>query len=262
MSNPQEHCGVNLSVAFTADVCIMEGRVFHYSIRMAEAPNSTVNLFVTGEYLQTIVTAQFTMDDWAEPHFITVLFNENIDITGNYWMLLRHTFVVESDEKLTTRPSWSHARYPLQREEFNVTSTAQNVTAWVPGRLYSPLTQTFRHLEIPILVRDNDEVKVDPVIGEYGRKFRLHTRVKAGAPSWRGPFTVGPSFFKPLFKDDLAEEPDDFWTHGVTGLPGVQTTTNRVFCCTPCFSCLPAVQILPFDSTDISMGSSKESPRI
>ena len=189
MSNPAEHC----DIAYTPDMCAKEGGVLHYSIRLAEAPDTDVKLLISSKDLQHVTTT-ITTEDWSEPHYVTLHLHEDIIIGGHHWMLVHHQFesiVLEeaSNSTAVSDPftSWSHARVPFgnaDRDRTAKNTIGTNVTAWLGGKLYSSTTQSLRPLAMPVLIRDNDEVKVDPVIGEYGRKWRLSSRVAAGQPAW------------------------------------------------------------------------------
>ena len=209
MLNPQEHC----RLGWVKDVCLTEGQSWTYTISMAEQPDSDVTLTVSGKYLQTPVTRVFTAQDYSEPHEIQVNLKDNMAITGHYWMELEHTFVggvapvgtrwgtgqantsvVESghvctarskDRCVDTATAWSHARPPRRND----------ATGWSPGLLYSDITRSFLPLKVPILILENDKYELHDRIGEIGRKYRLHSKVEGGRPAWRGPFTLGPSFF-------------------------------------------------------------------
>ena len=91
MSNPKEHCNLGFH-----HLCLVEGGAFDYTIRLGEAPPGPVQLHVTGAYLQYDTKVVFTEDNFAEPHLITIMLDENIDITGNYWMELKHNFTLLS----------------------------------------------------------------------------------------------------------------------------------------------------------------------
>jgi hypothetical protein len=145
--------------------------------------------------------------------------------------------------------AWSEARYPLNRKSFdtdfrdrifdnrthrlqnkidNETFSRRNITAWAGGKFWSDATQTYRPLSIPLLVQDNDRWKFDKVLGDWGRLYRLLSRVSRTSPAWRGPFTVDKSFFASqlnLQDSDLSEEQtvkDDFFvTKGIFALPDI-----------------------------------------
>jgi len=223
-SNPEEHC----DMSFTPDVCIKEGGTLRYSIRLGEEPATDVKLLVASDFMQTTFTSVFTrssgsrkVTDWNVSHFITVFLNENLYIGTNYWMYLHHQFTsigpLASADPLLLTPwaqsaaintdatfsvPWSHARAPFSnprrdRTSNNTISNDESVTAWQGGRFFSPKRQAFVPLSIPIMIRENDQVRVHPVLGEIGRKWRLNSWVSSVEPKFRGPFTVGPSFFDP-----------------------------------------------------------------
>ena len=81
MSNPREHCNLGFE-----NWCLDEGRVIVYSISLGEPPLGDMVLRVSGEYLQYSVDIVFTVEDYAEPHEITLVFIEDTLVSGNYWM--------------------------------------------------------------------------------------------------------------------------------------------------------------------------------
>ena len=222
MINPAEHC----NAGWRPDVCLGEGKTWTYTVRFAQAPASNVTLTVSGKFLQANVSVVFTPEDFDAPHNITVFIDDNMAITGHAWMELVHTFaggvqpVAEQlladalgenhpDHICSNRSkyhcadpatAWSHARVP-NLPAANMTGWlphSDNMTgmgAWVPGRLWSSTTNSYYSLRLPVLILDNDKFEVHPYLGETGRKFQLDSRVEAGQPAWRGPFTLGPSFF-------------------------------------------------------------------
>ena len=92
MSNPKEHCNLGFN-----HLCLAEGGAFDYTLRLGEVPPGPVELRVSGEYLQHEVVVVFTPEDFSEPHEVTIALYENLDITGNYWMHLNHTFALLGD---------------------------------------------------------------------------------------------------------------------------------------------------------------------
>ena len=86
------------------------------------------------------------------------------------------------------RTAWSHSRPPHAH-------MTTEVSGWVPGRFWSPTTKVFYQLKLPILVLDNDEYEIDELLGEVGRVWKIDSTVEEGTPMWRGPFTLGSSFF-------------------------------------------------------------------
>jgi len=222
MLNPVEHC----NSGWTPDVCIGEGKALKYSIRLGSAPASDVRLTVSGKFLQTNVTRWFTPDDYMQPHEITVHMKENLAITGHYWFELQHTFdggVAPVTEGAVQRGPGARG-YDRAQERFVDLSTAQHghvctsrdkgrcideatawstaraphlsgVTGWSPGKLYSSATGSYYPLSLPVLVLDNDEYILHEYLGEMGRLYGLDSLVETGLDAWRGPFSLGPSFF-------------------------------------------------------------------
>jgi hypothetical protein len=92
--------------------------------------------------------------------------------------------------------AWSHSRPPH-------THLKHEVSGWVPGRLWSDTTNSFYPLKLPVLVLDNDLYHLNIIdvqgeeknLGEDGRLWKVDTRIQRNQPQWRGPFTLGPSFF-------------------------------------------------------------------
>ena len=126
MSNPKEHCNMGFS-----HICVVEGGAYVYTVRLGEMPPGVVEMRVTGEFLQYEPVIEFTPEDFDQPHRITVVLAENLDITGNYWMELRHNLsLVENGESTDER--WYSARVPL---DLNTTATA-----WTPGKLWCDTT--------------------------------------------------------------------------------------------------------------------------
>jgi hypothetical protein len=213
MSNPEESC----DIAFTPDLCVKEGGVLRYSIKLAQKPAADIYMLIHGGSLQTNKTTTFTSANWASPQVLTLYFREDILIYGNHWMYLHHE--IRTVNPKAPQNSWTHARIPFSsnaRDRTAPNSVRTATTAWRGARMYNvrAATRGYRPLTVPILIRENDKVAVDPLIGEYGRKFRLRSYVRPNKPAWRGPFTLDYSFF-----DDTAE---DFWTHDVSkGLPDV-----------------------------------------
>ena len=127
-----------------------------------------------------------------------------------------------------------------------ISNNPESITAWQGGRFFSPKLQSFVPLSIPIMIRENDKVRMHPVLGEIGRKWRLNSWVSSVEPKFRGPFTVGPSFFD--------KNGQDFWTHGVTGLPDIafrltggvrgliqNRVQEQIFIFRPCFIAPPGL---------------------
>eukprot|EP01050_Picozoa_sp_SAG11_P008191 SAG11_NODE_709_length_7645_cov_51.686059_2_plen_1938_part_01 len=181
MTNPEEHCNMGFD-----RLVVDEGGAYHYSVKLGEAPSlGPVQLVVSGEYLQYDVTVIFTEEDFNEPHEITVVVAENLDVTGDYWMDLVHSFSnVES-----TEDGWWTAREPLIDE----------VSGWYEGKMWCEASGQALPLHTPMLVVDNDVSAPDELV------WQLQTLVQGSEDLWsRGPFTLDESFFsgESLFWND------------------------------------------------------------
>ena len=148
MSNPKEHCDLGFN-----HLCIVEGGAFDYTIRLGEMPPAPVEIRVSGAYLQYEPTVVFTPEDYNQPHTVTLVLYDNLDITGNYWMELTHNVTLSDDESLegswsadNSTTKWWTAREP----------TIDNVTAWSPGKLWCDSTGAALPLRMPVLVVEND----------------------------------------------------------------------------------------------------------
>jgi hypothetical protein len=221
MLNPVEHC----NTGWTPDVCLSEGKAWTYAIKMSYRPASDVIMTVSGKFIQTNVTHVFTREDALDPHEVTIHMKDNMAITGHYWMELNHEFSGgvrpvgipsemhalgrvgakhnfrntsrnidgyvctnrDKDRCIDEATAWSHAKAPKVSDH--------DVSGWSPGRLWSATTRRFYPLKLPVLVLENDKYKLHEYLGETGRKWKLDSRVQKDRPAWRGPFTLGPSFF-------------------------------------------------------------------
>ena len=213
ITNPAEHC----DMPFVPDLCVKEGGVLYYSVQLSEEPATNIDMLVFSDAIQANVTVRFTLADWMRPHPVTLFANENLVFNGNHFLLLHHQFHIVN-ASAPTPVDMSEDRVPGRRWAPNgsrsLGGVGTAVTSRLHGKFFSVQSESYRPLSIPLLVRENDKYRVDPVIGEYGRQWRLTSRVEPAKPAWRGPFNVGPSFFD--------EEAEGFFTHAPPlGLPDI-----------------------------------------
>jgi hypothetical protein len=184
MSNPKEHCNMGFN-----HLCIVEGGAFDYTIRLGEAPPAPVEIRVSGTFLQYEPVVVFTPADYNEPHTITLVVHENLDISGNYWMELTHTVSLSDDAgswertDVSDMTSWWTTREP----------TIANVTAWMPGKLWCDNTGAALPLNMPVLIVENDVSFPDDLTWE------METLATVAVPVVRGPFTLDETFFSAAY---------------------------------------------------------------
>jgi hypothetical protein len=100
MTNPEEHCNMGYN-----NWCLDEGGVSRYELRLASAPPAPIELHVTGEFLQWGPVITFTAENWNIGQEVLLVLHENLEITGNAYMNLVHTFTILNDDgaSYTTR---------------------------------------------------------------------------------------------------------------------------------------------------------------
>ena len=192
MSNPEEHCNLGFE-----RLVVDEGGAVHYTVRLADAPplGSTIQLRVSGTYLQTEPAINFTADDFDLPHEIKLLLAENLDVTGDYWMDLVHSF------SLDVGGAWYTTREP---------AIGLADGGWTEGKLWCEATGAAFPLVIPVLVVDNDVPELWGAETAYVNSddvlWQLQTLVQgADDTRWsRGPFPLDATFF--------SEWASGFWT--------------------------------------------------
>eukprot|EP01043_Picozoa_sp_COSAG02_P059441 COSAG02_NODE_7579_length_2950_cov_19.547176_3_plen_637_part_01 len=183
MSNPKEHCNLGFN-----HLCLAEGGAFHYTLRLGEMPPGPVEVRVSGEHLQYDAVVVFTPEDFSEPHEVTIALYENLDITGNYWMDLRHNFTLLNDD--ANDDVWWSTREP----------SIAGVSGWTPGKLWCDSTGAAMPLTLPVLVLDNDVSFPDDLT------WQMETLVRSDSPVVRGPYTLDSSFFSASYSAALDEQ--------------------------------------------------------
>ena len=159
-------------------LCLVEGGAIDYWLRLGEMPPGPVELRVSGAYLQYEPVVVFTPEDFNDPHEITIILDENLEITGNYWMHLNHSFRL-----LNSSEGWWTTREPA----------VANVTAWTPGKLWCDSTSAALPLDLPVLVLENDVAFPDDLT------WQMETLTRVADPVVRGPFTLDVSFFSSAY---------------------------------------------------------------
>jgi hypothetical protein len=161
MTNPQQHCDIGWE-----NWCLEEGGHIEYTMTLGQQPEGAIQVYVSGEFLQTNETIVFTPDDFHQPHIVRLNFMENTRVSGNYWMNLVHTV---SYVNSSHGDRWWKTREPAVGSSAGWTQPGEawdhrindagipfdNVTSWMPGRLLASEGRIFP-LVIPVLIADNE----------------------------------------------------------------------------------------------------------
>eukprot|EP01048_Picozoa_sp_COSAG05_P015248 COSAG05_NODE_1816_length_4031_cov_2.062309_2_plen_618_part_00 len=160
MSNPQEHCNKGFH-----NWCVPEGGVHKYWLQLGQRPRAPVRVAVHGKHLQYEPETVFTPDTFNVDHEIILVFKENIEVSGNYWMNLHHT-VTMFNISGSTPVGWtffgqdSSAVVDDIRNFTTRSPRIQNVTGWSELKLVCPESGHAYSTTIPVLVTDNDAAVV------------------------------------------------------------------------------------------------------
>ena len=169
-----------------------EGGAMRYTVRLGQAPvGGVVELRVSGAHLEYEPVLVFTENNFNTPQVVSIVVQENLDITGDYWMDLVHTFssVAGGDGR------WWTTRDPLITGDGRWWTTRDPLIdmvdpSWDNAKLWCEENGAALPLDMPVLIVDNDFEFPDAVVWE------LDTLVVGSTDEWvRGPFTLDATFF-------------------------------------------------------------------
>jgi hypothetical protein len=153
MSNPEEHCNIGFN-----NLCVAEGGVLRYQIVLGQQPPGPVALIITSPNIQYPVHLMFTPDNWSDDHDIIIVFKENIEVEGNLWTKLNHTFSASGDTS-----HWWTSRENLLK---SVTETVP--VDWSAAKLLCEDTGLAFSTSVPVLLTDNDADVIYSIIMATG----------------------------------------------------------------------------------------------
>ena len=158
-----------------------EGGAMRYTVKLGETPvGGPVELRVSGAHLEYEPVLVFTEENFDMPQVVSIVVQENFDITGDYWMDLVHTFSsgtggdgswwTTRDPLIGDAGRWWTTRDPMDQSIVN--------PSWNNAKLWCLENGAALPLTLPLLVVDNDFAYPDTVVWE------LDTLVAGTADEW------------------------------------------------------------------------------
>jgi hypothetical protein len=190
MSNPEEHCNMGFE-----SLVMEEGGAFRYYVRLGEPPaaGTALQMQVSGAFTQYESTTTFTAADWDTAHEIEVVVAENLNVTGDYWMTLVHTFTTVYESGNSGNGEWWTSREPMVLGVGGIAASGFSDPpnlGWDEAKLWCLASGAAYPLSLPVLVVDNDVSSPDQLL------WQLQTLVHGADDTWtRGPFTLDSTYF-------------------------------------------------------------------